>query len=851
MKKLILIAFTTFCLIEAYAQNYDKVIKVVASDREENDYFGFSVSISGDYAIVGAYAEDEDLTGADSMTRAGSAYLFERDTIGNWNQVQKIVTSDRAANNHFGWSVSISGNYSIVGAFGDSTGSAYVFERDGSGSWNQIQKIVASDRAAGDGFGFSVSIEGNYVIVGASGEDEDALGGSTMLNSGSAYIFERDTSGNWNEEQKIVASDRETSDAFGMAVDISNNYAIVGAYQEDEDAMSTDSMSSAGSAYVFERDGSGNWNEVQKIVALDRAVSDVFGRSVSISGDYAIVGAFLESEDDTGGNTMNNAGSAYLFERDTIGNWTQVQKLVASDRRLVDYFGISVSISGNYAIIGANIEDEDAIGGGTMFDAGSAYVFERDSIGNWDQMQKIVASDRDPEDQFGYSVSISSDYAIVGAPFEDEDTKGADSIRSTGSAYLFEPCISTSKTINPIACDSFVSPSGNYIWTLSSTYIDTIPNTAGCDSVITVSLTINNSTSETIDPIACDKFTSPSGNYIWTSSSTYIDTISNSAGCDSIITVNLTIKNSTSKTINPIACGSYVSPSGKYTWTTSSTYMDTIPNSAGCDSVITVNLTINNTVNVTINPTSCEIYISPSGNYMWANSGIYMDTVSMPGCDSFITVNLTINNNTSETINPVVCNSYVSPSGKYTWTTSGIYMDTILNMDGCDSIITINLAINTVDVSVAQAGPTLTANATGATYQWLNCDSGDAPIPGETMQVFIATANGNYAVEVTQSGCVDTSSCYEVTGVGILENDFGSSLSVYPNPTEGKLNIDLGRSFKGVSITTSNIAGQIISNKYLGTTRHLSIDLEGTAGYYMVEVQTSEGKSATLKILKE
>src|SRR5690606_12859581 len=135
--------------------------------------------------------------------------------------------------------------------------------------------------------------------------------------------------------------------------------------------------------------------------------------------------------------------------------------------------------------------------------------------------------------------------------------------------------------IFPVSCDSYTSPSGNYVWTTSGTYFDTIPNAMGCDSAIAVSLTILNSTTTTISPVACNSYTSPSGNFTWTTSGTYMDTIPNAAGCDSIITVSLTINNTTTATISPVACDSYTSPSGNFTWSTSGTYMDTIPNAAG------------------------------------------------------------------------------------------------------------------------------------------------------------------------------------------------------------------------------------------------------------------------------
>lgn len=427
------------------------MLKVVAFDRAIEDNFGWSVSISGNYAIVGTYAEDEDAGGGNTLDYAGSAYIYERDYLGNWNQVQKIVNSDRAIADCFGFSVCISGSYCIVGApyededvsgsnTLDEAGSAYIFERDGAGNWNQVQKIVASDREEHDNFGDVICISGNYVVVGAFPEDEDALGGNTLDMAGSAYVFERDENGIWQQVQKLVASDRATNDRFGCSVSVSDNYIVIGAYWEDEDVQGSNTKNTAGSAYIFERDDNGDWNEVQKIVASDRNINDYFGYSVSISGDHIVVGAYLEDEDASGGNTLSNAGSAYIFERDGSGTWNEVQKIVASDRFVDDYFGHSANISGNQILVGVSHDDEDAQGENSLTDAGSAYIFELDASDHWNENQKIVASDRDVEDFFGSSVSISGDYVIVGAYFEDEDVAGGNTLDASGSVYIFESC---------------------------------------------------------------------------------------------------------------------------------------------------------------------------------------------------------------------------------------------------------------------------------------------------------------------------------------------------------------------------------------------------------------------------
>ena len=318
---------------------------LLSSDGAVNDQFG-CVSISGDYAIVGAPLDD------DKGTDSGSAYIFKWDgTI--WVEQQKLTASDGAAFDQFGCSVSISGDYAIVGARQDDdkgtySGSAYVFKWDGT-IWVEQQKLTASDGAVNDLFGVAVSVNGDCAIVGANRDDDKGT------DSGSAYVFKWDGT-IWVEQQKLTASDGAAYDQFGFPISISGDYAIVGAYYDDDNG--TDS----GSAYIFKWDGT-IWIEQQKLTASDGAVNDQFGCSVSISGDYAIVGAYYDDDKGT------DSGSAYIFKWDGT-SWVRQQKLTASDGAVNDIFGVSVSISGDYAIVGARLDDDKGD------NSGSAYIFK-------------------------------------------------------------------------------------------------------------------------------------------------------------------------------------------------------------------------------------------------------------------------------------------------------------------------------------------------------------------------------------------------------------------------------------------------------------------------------------------
>ena len=372
--------------------------KINASDAEAYDNFGRSVSISGDYAIVGASGGDDD------GSASGSAYIIMR-SGSKWSQQAKLIASDAETGDHFGWSVSISGNYAIVGAIGNDsyTGSAYIFMRSDT-TWTQQAKLTATDAAANDNFGWSVSISGDYAVVGAHYDDDHGS------ESGSAYVFMR-TDTTWSQQAKLNASDAAAYDYFASSISISGDYAIVGADRDD------DGGTSSGSAYVFVRSDT-TWSQQAKLNASDAETGDIFGESVSISGNYAIVGA---SGDDDGGS---ESGSAYVFMRsDTI--WSQQAKLNASDATVWDRFGNSVSISGSYVIVGAVDDDHHGIS------SGSAYVFMRTDT-TWSQQSKLNASDAAAEDLFGESVSISGDHAIVGASGDDDGGS------ASGSVYIFE-----------------------------------------------------------------------------------------------------------------------------------------------------------------------------------------------------------------------------------------------------------------------------------------------------------------------------------------------------------------------------------------------------------------------------
>lgn len=237
--------------------------------------------------------------------------------------------------------------------------------------------------------------------------------------------------------------------------------------------------------------------------------------------------------------------------------------------------------------------------------------------------------------------------------------------------------------------------------------------------------------------------------------------------------------------------------------------------------------------------TVCSGMVSPSGNYIWTANGTYTDTIfNVDQCDSVITFHLTISQNTYGTINPIVCDNYTVPSGNQTYTVAGTYYDTIPNMAGCDSIITINLSIVPPNTGVTQSGNTLTAMATPALYQWVDCNNAFMTIPGETNQSFTPTQSGSYAVVVYQNGCFEMSACFTVTITSIFEKD-NNKLSVFPNPANGLFVVE-NTSGAEIPYEISDIAGKLIQKGILqnGTS---TIDLlKVEDGVYILKTEFTE-----------
>lgn len=387
--------------------------KFTASDGAEGYVFGSAVAISGDTIVVGAAGDDAE---------QGSAYVFVKPNTGwaDLTETAKLTATDGAALDWIGYSVALEGDTIVVGAPGGPTGpstvpgAAYIYVKP-AGGWadmTQTAKLTASDAAIDDRFGISVAISGDTVIVGAG-------------LRGAAYVFVKPGAGwvDMSETARLTASDGAAGDFFGWSVALSGDTVVVGAYG---DAVGMND--NQGSAYVFVKPGAGwvDTTETAKLIASDGVAGDALGYSVAIDGDTLVAGA---NNDAIVGE--DNRGSVYVFVRPGGGwmNTVQTAKLTPSDGAAHDWFGRSVALSEETVVAGAFA---NAVGANVA--QGSAYVFDKPS-GGWVEMNetiKLIASDGEAQDAFGWSVAMDGDTLAAGAY---SDSIGANI--NQGSAYVF------------------------------------------------------------------------------------------------------------------------------------------------------------------------------------------------------------------------------------------------------------------------------------------------------------------------------------------------------------------------------------------------------------------------------
>jgi len=389
---LIVIVVIVLCLVFAYPSwaNWQEQDKLLPSDSAAGDWFGCSADISDSIALIGAPYHNG------CASDSGAVYLFD---VSTGEQLAKLTPSpsDCAPYDHFGRSVALSGNTAVIGAWGkdSATGAVYLFDVTDPNTPIQTRTLTADDNVPDAYFGWSVAFEGNTAIIGARSDDEAGH------NAGAAYLFDLAAG---SQLFKLRASDAASSALFGQAVAISENTAIVGAH---------DGNNYRGSAYLFDVSTGSELSQLN--LANDAEVGDMFGVSVAISGDIAVVGAY---GDDAG------RGSAHVYDVSDPCNPVKLYSLTIPNSLPQDEFGNLVAVSGNTLLVGAYQKSDPILGAYH----GAVYLFD---LATGDQLAKLVPSDVAPDDRFGLGAALDGHTAIVGSIWDDD--RGTNS----GSAYVF------------------------------------------------------------------------------------------------------------------------------------------------------------------------------------------------------------------------------------------------------------------------------------------------------------------------------------------------------------------------------------------------------------------------------
>jgi len=365
--------------------------KIISPEGSSFDSFGINITLFADTAMVTGLVYDSN----SNFTRY--VYIFNKNATGEWQQVQKLVAED-------GWSfsgaISLYGDTAMIAATQATDNVVYVYNLDINNNWVLFETLVTADNGH-EKLGSAISLQEDLALIGAYGVNGD--GDST----GAAYIFERDQDNHWIEIQKITADTVQVNDHFSSSVSLSGNSVLIGAWNGSENGFSS------GVAYVFQQDANQQWLQQAKLVAADANVDDLFGSSVSLDGDTALIGAFRTDSNGA------SSGSAYVFGRDNQGDWSEIQELTANDATTIAQFGHSVSLKGETALIGAWADSEAASY------AGAAYVFSKSNAGVWAQQSKIIAPDAAVDEAFGNAVVLTSDTIMVGTDLEDGDSFGS------------------------------------------------------------------------------------------------------------------------------------------------------------------------------------------------------------------------------------------------------------------------------------------------------------------------------------------------------------------------------------------------------------------------------------------
>lgn len=395
-------------------------------------------------------------------------------------------------------------------------------------------------------------------------------------------------------------------------------------------------------------------------------------------------------------------------------------------------------------------------------------------------------------------------------------------------------------------CDSMLSPDGELVWTSTGTYLDTLASSVGCDSIITVFLTVNLHDETQVTAESCNSYTTPNGQHTWSQSGDYMESLINTEGCDSLVFYHLTIYHSSETTDTRTECDQYENPIGNV-YTSSGLYVYLLQDVHGCDSLILLDLTIVQSTETDLAETACDSFVTSGG--VLTESGLYTQVYTgANGCDSVVNLQLTILHSSSGSETVETCFEYTTPDGEETFDHSGTYTYVLPNAAGCDSTVTLELLILGPTNSITINDDYLTSQQDSAVYQWIDCNT-NSPIPGAVEQSYFPTKSGSYAVMVTLNGCVDTSDCVELTIVSSHEPASSSGIRLYPNPTQGDVFMEWSALQENVQMEITDVYGRVLDRIDYQQVQSLPFKIDYAPGVYLFRI-LADGQRSVFQVVK-
>lgn len=402
----------------AFAQTANEDQTILPNMPQFEDRFGWEVDIDGDTMVVSSPYADV------STLEDGTAWVYERDASGTWNFVQELFYTNPGVNEFYGWDCAIDGDRIAVGAILDPDaaaggGAVFVWERSG-GVWTETAKLIPTVGAVNQQFGSAVSVSGDRIAVGSWGDNNAR---------GAVYIFDYDPIGmTWSETVKLTAQDGADGDQLGMCIDLDGNRVVSGANLDDNSGQAD-----TGSAYLFEFVPALNqWRVVSKFLPTAPNQNDTYARSVEIEGDYIAIGC--AGQDGVGGNS----GSVFVYKRASATSWPELTELVPSDTAATQQFGFDLTLDGTRLFVGAN---------GDTGQTGAAYYFERQPDDSFLEVVKMTHSEAMTGDFFGEILDMAGTNMVVSDAFVDVGTTsqaGTLYMLTNGTLFHGQPTVSLS-----------------------------------------------------------------------------------------------------------------------------------------------------------------------------------------------------------------------------------------------------------------------------------------------------------------------------------------------------------------------------------------------------------------------